>query len=159
LRATSAPKWRREYRRRSGVGRYDKAISADEREIRCRHTEVRRCWRRWQTAGDRRRAKKPFVILVVGVNGSGKTTTIGKLAAKLSAEGRKVMLGGRRTPSRPAIEQLKIWGERTKISGDRRCAGLGLASLGLPCADVRARGKTDVPFDRHRREAAEQGRN
>src|SRR4051794_38220160 len=57
-------------------------------------------------------AQKPFVILVVGVNGSGKTTTIGKLAAKLSAEGRSVMLAAGDTFRAAAIEQLRIWGER-----------------------------------------------
>ena len=57
--------------------------------------------------------QKPFVILVVGVNGSGKTTTIGKLAAKLKAEGRNVMLAAGDTFRAAAIEQLKIWGERT----------------------------------------------
>jgi len=55
------------------------------------------------------RRKQPFVILVVGVNGSGKTTTIGKLAAKLSAEGRKVMLAAGDTFRAAAIEQLKVW--------------------------------------------------
>jgi fused signal recognition particle receptor len=56
---------------------------------------------------------KPFVILMVGVNGSGKTTTIGKLAAKFSAEGRSVMLAAGDTFRAAAIEQLKVWGERT----------------------------------------------
>ncbi len=55
---------------------------------------------------------KPFVILVVGVNGSGKTTTIGKLVSKLSAEGRKVVLGAGDTFRAAAIDQLKIWGQR-----------------------------------------------
>jgi fused signal recognition particle receptor len=58
-------------------------------------------------------AAKPFVILVVGVNGSGKTTTIGKLAARFRAEGRKVMLAAGDTFRAAAIEQLKIWGSRT----------------------------------------------
>jgi fused signal recognition particle receptor len=58
-------------------------------------------------------AKKPFVILVAGVNGSGKTTTIGKLAAKFVAEGRDVMLVAGDTFRAAAIDQLKIWGERT----------------------------------------------
>ncbi len=57
--------------------------------------------------------KKPFVILVVGVNGSGKTTTIGKLSARFRAEGRKVMLAAGDTFRAAAIEQLKIWGGRT----------------------------------------------
>lgn len=57
---------------------------------------------------------KPHVILVVGVNGTGKTTTIGKLAAKLTAGGLRVMLAAGDTFRAAAIEQLKIWGERTK---------------------------------------------
>ncbi|WP_417424847.1 signal recognition particle-docking protein FtsY, partial [Hoeflea sp.] len=56
---------------------------------------------------------KPHVILVVGVNGTGKTTTIGKLAAKLSAGGLNVMLAAGDTFRAAAIEQLKIWGDRT----------------------------------------------
>ena len=56
---------------------------------------------------------KPFVILVVGVNGSGKTTTIGKLAARFRAEGRNVMLAAGDTFRAAAIDQLKIWGSRT----------------------------------------------
>jgi fused signal recognition particle receptor len=57
--------------------------------------------------------KQPFVVLVVGVNGSGKTTTIGKLAAKLAGEGRKVTLAAGDTFRAAAIEQLKIWAQRT----------------------------------------------
>ncbi|WP_292295170.1 signal recognition particle-docking protein FtsY [Mesorhizobium sp.] len=57
---------------------------------------------------------KPHVILVVGVNGTGKTTTIGKLAAKLTEGGLSVMLAAGDTFRAAAIEQLKIWGERTK---------------------------------------------
>lgn len=55
---------------------------------------------------------RPFVILVAGVNGSGKTTTIGKLAARMSREGKKVMLAAGDTFRAAAIEQLKIWGGR-----------------------------------------------
>jgi fused signal recognition particle receptor len=54
----------------------------------------------------------PFVILVLGVNGSGKTTTIGKLAARYAGEGKKVILGAGDTFRAAAIEQLQIWGER-----------------------------------------------
>jgi fused signal recognition particle receptor len=56
---------------------------------------------------------KPHVILVAGVNGSGKTTTIGKLAQKYRGEGLKVMLAAGDTFRAAAVEQLKIWGERT----------------------------------------------
>ncbi len=56
---------------------------------------------------------RPFIILVAGVNGSGKTTTIGKLAAKFRKEGKSVMLVAGDTFRAAAIDQLKIWGERT----------------------------------------------
>jgi len=59
--------------------------------------------------------KKPFIILVVGINGSGKTTTIGKLAKHFQAQGKKVMLAAGDTFRAAAIEQLQIWGERNQI--------------------------------------------
>ncbi len=59
--------------------------------------------------------KKPFIILVVGINGSGKTTTIGKLAKHFQAAGQKVMLAAGDTFRAAAIEQLQIWGERNQI--------------------------------------------
>jgi len=57
-------------------------------------------------------ARKPFVIMVAGVNGSGKTTTIGKLAAKLTAQGKKVLLAAGDTFRAAATEQLEVWGQR-----------------------------------------------
>jgi fused signal recognition particle receptor len=57
-------------------------------------------------------ARKPFVILVVGVNGSGKTTTIGKLAKQYSAQGQRVIMAAGDTFRAAAVEQLQIWGER-----------------------------------------------
>lgn len=59
--------------------------------------------------------KKPFMILVVGINGSGKTTTIGKLANQLQAEGKSVMLAAGDTFRAAAIEQLQVWGERNHV--------------------------------------------
>lgn len=59
--------------------------------------------------------RKPSVVILIGVNGSGKTTTAGKLAAKLKAEGKKVILAAADTFRAAAIEQLKAWGERTDI--------------------------------------------
>lgn len=61
-------------------------------------------------------SQKPFVLLTIGVNGSGKTTTIGKLAAKLAASGKKVMLGAGDTFRAAAAEQLEIWAGRTGSS-------------------------------------------
>jgi fused signal recognition particle receptor len=58
-------------------------------------------------------AAKPFVLLIIGVNGSGKTTTIGKLAAKLAADGKKVMMAAGDTFRAAAAEQLEIWAGRT----------------------------------------------
>jgi fused signal recognition particle receptor len=73
--------------------------------------------------------KKPFVILVAGVNGSGKTTTIGKLAAKFRAEGRSVMLAAGDTFRAAAIEQLKIWATRSGTDFIAREAGADAAGL------------------------------
>ncbi|MCC6467965.1 MAG: signal recognition particle-docking protein FtsY [Alphaproteobacteria bacterium] len=73
---------------------------------------------------------KPHVVLVVGVNGSGKTTTIGKLATLLKAEGRRVMLVAGDTFRAAAVEQLKIWGERAGcpvIAGPPNADAAGLA--------------------------------
>jgi fused signal recognition particle receptor len=58
---------------------------------------------------------RPYVVLVVGVNGSGKTTTIGKLARRFTSEGRKVVLAAGDTFRAAAIEQLQIWGERNNV--------------------------------------------
>jgi fused signal recognition particle receptor len=66
---------------------------------------------------------KPQVVLVVGVNGSGKTTTIGKLAARYRAAGRRVVLGAGDTFRAAAIEQLEIWGERTECEVVKGQAG------------------------------------
>jgi len=72
---------------------------------------------------------RPFVILVAGVNGSGKTTTIGKLAAKFRAEGKTVMLVAGDTFRAAAIDQLKIWAERTGASVMARGPGADAAGL------------------------------
>ena len=72
---------------------------------------------------------KPFVILVVGVNGSGKTTTIGKLAARFRAEGKSVMLAAGDTFRAAAVEQLKIWGTRVGAPVIAREQGADAAGL------------------------------
>jgi fused signal recognition particle receptor len=59
--------------------------------------------------------KKPYVLLVVGVNGVGKTTTIGKLSAQFKANGKKVLLGAADTFRAAAVDQLKLWGERVGV--------------------------------------------
>lgn len=72
---------------------------------------------------------RPFVILVAGVNGSGKTTTIGKLAARFRAEGKTVMLVAGDTFRAAAIDQLKIWGDRTGAKVIAREPGSDAAGL------------------------------
>lgn len=112
-----------------GEGRYDKHIAPDEvRGILAREVEAILTPVALPLAIDA--TKKPFVILMVGVNGSGKTTTIGKLAAKFRAEGRSVMLAAGDTFRAAAIEQLKVWGERTGaevVSGQQGADAAGLA--------------------------------
>jgi fused signal recognition particle receptor len=89
-------------------------------------------------------AHKPFVILVVGVNGSGKTTTIGKLAAKFDAEGRTVMLVAGDTFRAAAIDQLKIWAERTGAAFIAREAGADPAGLVFDAIAAAKQRGTDV---------------
>lgn len=72
---------------------------------------------------------KPSVILVIGVNGVGKTTTIGKLASQLKADGKKVVLGAADTFRAAAIDQLGIWAERAGVSMVRSVEGTDPASV------------------------------
>lgn len=73
--------------------------------------------------------EKPYVIMVVGVNGVGKTTTIGKLAYQFSKAGKKVYLGAADTFRAAAVEQLSIWGERTNVPVIKQCMGADPASV------------------------------
>lgn len=72
---------------------------------------------------------KPFVILMVGVNGVGKTTTIGKLAKRLQREGKKVMLAAGDTFRAAAVEQLQVWGERNNVPVIAQGSGADSASV------------------------------
>ncbi|AGS23757.1 signal recognition particle-docking protein FtsY [Rhizobium etli] len=87
---------------------------------------------------------KPHVILVVGVNGTGKTTTIGKLAAKLSGAGLKVMLAAGDTFRAAAIEQLKIWAERTNSEFVGTKLGADAAGLAYDAFEQAKAKKCDV---------------
>jgi fused signal recognition particle receptor len=110
-----------------GEGRYDKSITPDEVKT-VVATEVAKALApvaQPLAIGE----QKPFVVLVVGVNGSGKTTTIGKLAAKLHAEGRSVMLAAGDTFRAAAIDQLNIWGGRSGASVIARAPGADAAGL------------------------------
>ena len=74
-------------------------------------------------------SKKPYIILVVGVNGVGKTTTIGKLAAMLTRQGKKVLLGAADTFRAAAVDQLTIWAERAGVDIVRQEMGSDPASV------------------------------
>ena len=73
--------------------------------------------------------KKPYVILVVGVNGVGKTTTIGKMAAYFKAQGKKVILGAADTFRATAVDQLTIWAERAGVDIVKQSMGSDPASV------------------------------
>ncbi len=88
--------------------------------------------------------KKPFVMLVVGVNGSGKTTTIGKLSEKFRREGKRVMLAAGDTFRAAAIDQLKIWGERTRARVVARAPGADSAALAYEALEAARADSADV---------------
>jgi fused signal recognition particle receptor len=121
-----------------GEGRYDKSITADEVKA-VVAAEVEKVLAPVAKPLAIREAK-PFVALVVGVNGSGKTTTIGKLAAKLRAEGRSVMLAAGDTFRAAAIDQLNIWGGRSGASVIARAPGADAAGVAFD-ALTEARGE------------------
>jgi fused signal recognition particle receptor len=125
-----------------GEGRYDKMITADEVKA-VLAAEVEKVLlpvaKPLVIGGER-----PFTVLVVGVNGSGKTTTIGKLAARFRAEGRKVMLAAGDTFRAAAIDQLKIWGARAHASVIARAPGADAAGLVFEAFETARREGADV---------------
>ena len=89
-------------------------------------------------------ARKPHVVLVVGVNGSGKTTTIAKLAHLYKGEGRKVMMAAGDTFRAAAVEQLKVWGERAGVPVIARETGADAAGLAYEAVERAQREGCDV---------------
>ena len=89
-------------------------------------------------------AKKPYVIMVVGVNGVGKTTTIGKLAYQYKKAGNKVYLGAADTFRAAAIEQLVIWGERVDVPVVRQKMGSDPASVAYDTISSAVANNADV---------------
>ncbi len=113
-----------------GKGRYDKNVSPEEvKDILA--TEIETVLAPLARPLEIDTSKRPFVILVIGVNGSGKTTTIGKLAAKFSRDGLKVVLAAGDTFRAAAIEQLRIWGARFNCEVIARESGGDAAGLGF----------------------------
>ena len=74
-------------------------------------------------------SRKPYVVMVVGVNGVGKTTTIGKLAYSLKAQGKKVMIGAADTFRAAAVDQLQVWADRAGVDMVRQGMGADPASV------------------------------
>lgn len=89
-------------------------------------------------------ARKPHVVLVVGVNGSGKTTTIAKLANLYRREGRSVMLAAGDTFRAAAVEQLKVWGERAGVPVVAKQTGADAAGLAFEALERARAEQTDV---------------
>ena len=89
-------------------------------------------------------ARRPYVILVVGVNGVGKTTTIGKLAHKFKEAGNKVVLGAADTFRAAAIDQLQIWGDRVGVPVVKQQMGSDPASVAFDAVSHAVKEKADV---------------
>ena len=124
-------------------GRYNKEIAPEEVR-RVLASEVERALvpvaKPLTLQGDHR----PHVILVVGVNGTGKTTTIGKLAHRMAGEGKKVTLAAGDTFRAAAIDQLKIWGERTGAELIARNVGADAAGLAFDALTRARENNSDV---------------
>lgn len=89
-------------------------------------------------------APKPFVIMVVGVNGVGKTTTIGKLAHQFKKDGKKVLLGAGDTFRAAAIDQLQIWADRTQVPIVKQKMGSDPASVAYDAVQSGVKQDVDV---------------
>ncbi|UXM95067.1 signal recognition particle-docking protein FtsY [Bartonella sp. HY329] len=124
-------------------GRYGKDISTDEVRVIMRD-EIEKVLAPVAKPLELDLSHKPHVILVVGVNGTGKTTTIGKLAAKLSRGGLKVMLAAGDTFRAAAIEQLHIWGKRTNSPVVATKLGADAASLAFEAYEKAREAGSDV---------------
>jgi len=126
-----------------GDGRYDTEIS--EREIRRVLADaIAKVLAPAATPFIIDATHKPFVVLVAGVNGTGKTTTIGKLAAKLGHEGKRVWLAAGDTFRAAAIDQLKIWGERASARVFARTPGADAAGLAFDALGETRQDDADV---------------
>jgi fused signal recognition particle receptor len=124
-------------------GRFEKTIAASEvREILAE--EVSRVLEPVAKPLAIDGSHKPHVVLVLGVNGSGKTTTIGKLSAKLTREGRRVILAAGDTFRAAAIDQLKVWGERTGVPVLARDVGSDASGLAFDAIKQAQEGAYDV---------------
>jgi fused signal recognition particle receptor len=124
-------------------GRFDSLISVGEiRELLAK--EILDVLKKVEKPLEIDRAKKPFVILIAGVNGTGKTTTIGKIAKRLIDGGYKVVMAAGDTFRAAAIEQLQVWGQRTGAEVVSRAAGGDAAGLAFDALERARQSGADV---------------
>lgn len=112
------------------------AISTDADLVKCARDMVAEILKNGQREINRPENGGPVVILMVGVNGSGKTTTIGKMAANLKKQGKKVILAACDTFRAAAVEQLQLWGERTNTQVVASKHGADPASVAFDAASA-----------------------
>jgi fused signal recognition particle receptor len=124
-------------------GRYEKGISPEEvREVLA--AEIEKVLIPVEKPLQTRPGKKPHIVLMVGVNGTGKTTTIGKLAEKARREGHSVMIAAGDTFRAAAIDQLRIWGERTGARVFASAVGADSAGLAFDALKAAREAGTDL---------------
>jgi fused signal recognition particle receptor len=124
-------------------GRYDREISTYEvREILSR--ELTKVLKTVEKPFAIDTSKKPFIVLVAGVNGTGKTTTIGKLAKHLIDQGHKLVLAAGDTFRAAAIEQLQVWGQRTGAEVIAKGVGADAAGLAFEAIERARACRADV---------------
>ena len=124
-------------------GRYDEEISDNElREVLA--GEVARVLRPVAVDLKLDPSRSPFVILVAGVNGTGKTTTIGKIAKRFRSQGKKVVLAAADTFRAAAIEQLQVWGDRAGANVIAKPAGTDAAGLAFDALKEARAARADV---------------
>jgi fused signal recognition particle receptor len=143
IRSDLGVKTAQEIAHKISAGRYDENVSTyDLRQVLA--TEIGRVLAPVEKPLVIDPAKKPFVILVAGVNGTGKTTTIGKLAAKLERGGHRVVLVAGDTFRAAAIEQLQIWGQRAGAVVVARAPGADAAGLSFDAISQARQSGADV---------------
>lgn len=124
--------------------RFDKEVTPEEIKTALAE-EIEKVLRRAEKPLDIEE-KKPFVILMVGVNGTGKTTTIGKLAHHFKNDGKKVMLAAGDTFRAAAVEQLKVWGQRVGAFVVAKEEGADAAALAYEAIDRATEEASDILF-------------
>jgi fused signal recognition particle receptor len=115
--------------------RFDRQVSGDEIKS-ALATEIAAILKPREQIVDFAEGPKPRIVLFVGVNGSGKTTTIGKIAAKLSAQGADIVLAAGDTFRAAAVEQLRVWSERANARFISKPQGADAASLAYEAVEI-----------------------